>query len=191
MSRRAEVKLMYRRIGLAASFMFALTVGVANATTFDLSGQLISIDPALPLNGPLTGTVTVTGGSVTAADVSYSLGGLSPFNGVFSSGPDTGNRWDLTLFSGSGDLLGLVLSLTPPAATLLGYAGGGFEIASLLDPKCNNYSCQLSSSQGSLTTGPVTTPLPAALPLFSTGLGAMALLGWRRKRKNASAISAA
>jgi hypothetical protein len=33
-----------------------------------------------------------------------------------------------------------------------------------------------------------TTPLPAALPLFATGLGAMGLLGWRRKRKNAAAI---
>ena len=30
------------------------------------------------------------------------------------------------------------------------------------------------------------TPLPAALPLFATGLGALGLLGWRRKRKNAA-----
>jgi hypothetical protein len=30
------------------------------------------------------------------------------------------------------------------------------------------------------------TPLPAALPLFATGLGAMGLLGWRRKRKAAA-----
>ena len=29
------------------------------------------------------------------------------------------------------------------------------------------------------------TPLPAALPLFATGLGALGLLGWRRKRKQA------
>jgi hypothetical protein len=27
------------------------------------------------------------------------------------------------------------------------------------------------------------TPLPAALPLFATGLGALGLLGWRKKRK--------
>ena len=33
------------------------------------------------------------------------------------------------------------------------------------------------------------TPLPAALPLFATGLGAMGLLGWRRKRK-AQAVAA-
>ena len=32
-----------------------------------------------------------------------------------------------------------------------------------------------------------TTPLPAALPLFATGLGALGLLGWRRKRKAALA----
>ena len=30
------------------------------------------------------------------------------------------------------------------------------------------------------------TPLPAALPLFVTGLGALGLLGWRRKRKAAA-----
>jgi hypothetical protein len=27
------------------------------------------------------------------------------------------------------------------------------------------------------------TPLPAALPLFATGLGGLGVLGWRRKRK--------
>ena len=32
------------------------------------------------------------------------------------------------------------------------------------------------------------TPLPAALPLFATGLGAMGLFGWRRKRKAQAAI---
>ena len=33
----------------------------------------------------------------------------------------------------------------------------------------------------------VPTPLPATLPLFATGLGALGLLGWRRKRKAAHA----
>ena len=31
-----------------------------------------------------------------------------------------------------------------------------------------------------------TTPIPAALPLFATGLGGLGLLGWRRKRKAVS-----
>ena len=34
------------------------------------------------------------------------------------------------------------------------------------------------------------TPLPAALPLFATGLGGLGLLGWRRKRRNAAAVAA-
>jgi len=33
------------------------------------------------------------------------------------------------------------------------------------------------------TVGAPQVPLPAALPLFATGLGALGLLGWRRKRK--------
>ena len=39
--------------------------------------------------------------------------------------------------------------------------------------------------------GSAATPLPAALPLFATGLGAMGLLGWRRKRKHVAVIAAA
>jgi hypothetical protein len=35
------------------------------------------------------------------------------------------------------------------------------------------------------------TPLPAALPVFAAGLGAIGLLSWRRKRKNAAASAAA
>jgi hypothetical protein len=34
-------------------------------------------------------------------------------------------------------------------------------------------------------------PLPAALPLFATGLGALGLLGWRRKRKQAANLATA
>jgi hypothetical protein len=33
------------------------------------------------------------------------------------------------------------------------------------------------------------TPLPATLPVFATGLGALGLLGWRRKRKTKAAVS--
>ena len=38
--------------------------------------------------------------------------------------------------------------------------------------------------------GDTVLPLPSALPLFATGLGALGLLGWRRKRKNTAALAA-
>jgi choice-of-anchor C domain-containing protein len=36
---------------------------------------------------------------------------------------------------------------------------------------------------------PLGTPLPAALPLFASGLGALGFVGWRRKRKVAKAAA--
>ena len=45
-----------------------------------------------------------------------------------------------------------------------------------------------SAFVGNFVLDPVataTTPLPAALPLFASGLGALGVLGWRRKRKTA------
>jgi hypothetical protein len=35
-------------------------------------------------------------------------------------------------------------------------------------------------------TPEATTPLPAALPLFATGAGLLAFIGWRRKKKAAA-----
>ena len=44
-------------------------------------------------------------------------------------------------------------------------------------------------SSGEIVAGagtPEVIPLPGALPLFATGLAALGLLGWRRKRKAAA-----
>jgi hypothetical protein len=41
-----------------------------------------------------------------------------------------------------------------------------------------------------LGPGTSATPLPATLPLFATGLGALGLLGWHRKRKKAGLAAA-
>jgi hypothetical protein len=55
---------------------------------------------------------------------------------------------------------GSALSVPATATGLGGYFGPNFEI--------------ISATQ---------TPLPAALPLFATGVGALGLLGWRRRRR--------
>jgi hypothetical protein len=43
----------------------------------------------------------------------------------------------------------------------------------------------ISGSTNLVITAVSEAPLPAALPLFATGLGALGLIGWRRKRKAA------
>jgi len=48
----------------------------------------------------------------------------------------------------------------------------------------------LNRANGTSPIATLATPLPAALPLFATGLGALGLLGWRRKRKAAAAVAA-
>jgi hypothetical protein len=66
----------------------------------------------------------------------------------------------------------------------------------LLDPAPVFYSASYTQNQGpgSLINASfndstiVATPIPAALPLFATGLGALGLLGWRRKRKAPAAV---
>src|SRR5215467_10722431 len=43
-----------------------------------------------------------------------------------------------------------------------------------------------NGNTGIIDFGARAVPLPAALPLFATGLGALGLLGWRRKKKAAA-----
>ena len=51
----------------------------------------------------------------------------------------------------------------------------------------DNFTIDDVNFEGAVNVGMSgTTPLPATLPLFASGLGALGLLGWRRKRKNAA-----
>lgn len=53
-----------------------------------------------------------------------------------------------------------------------------------IDP--TQYSIVLNSEFVNIPPGAAATPLPGALSLFTTGLGALGLVSWRRKRKQAA-----
>jgi hypothetical protein len=74
-------------------------------------------------------------------------------------------------------------------------AQAGISMQAALEPGPYSFAAAYSQSAYANSGGvwsegaPAVTPLPAALPLFATGLGVMGLLGWQRKRKNAAAIA--
>jgi hypothetical protein len=87
------------------------------------------------------------------------------------------------LFEGTGP------ASSPSNTTAIIRAGGGYT-----DTNDNFADFDVGSPDPRNTESPLNvsigaTPLPAALPLFATGLGAMGLFGWRKKRK-AAAVAA-
>lgn len=74
-------------------------------------------------------------------------------------------------------------------------AYNGSSASATLDPffqfasGFNSAGYSLQFSDGITNTPPAVTPIPLTLPLFTTGLGALALLGWRRKRKAQAAAA--
>jgi hypothetical protein len=79
-----------------------------------------------------------------------------------------------------------------------GTSDNAFFSLSALCPTCNNFYFGIGSlaPAGSNVlleeiTAVSSVPLPAALPLFASGLGALGLLTRRRKRKNSAALATA
>jgi hypothetical protein len=88
------------------------------------------------------------------------------------------------LFNSTVDILGFNTFNTPDLVDLTGFSNvTSIRIYNITDPG------GLGWDNFAFATGDVgaATPLPAALPLFVTGLGGIGLLGWRRKKKAAVA----
>jgi hypothetical protein len=105
-------------------------------------------------------------------------GSGEPFTlGTFTGTAPTSVNNVLTPGAGPGGTVGYIADFDFSTAYMF-YAFGASTVA--FD--------QSNSDQELSAVG--ATPLPAALPLFATGLGAMGLLGWRRKRKPATGAAA-
>lgn len=74
-------------------------------------------------------------------------------------------------------------------ATALALTSGGLSVSATDDTYSTSAGNLVFADITALSFEAVVTPLPAALPLFAGGLGAMGLLGRRRKRRS-SAIAA-
>jgi hypothetical protein len=184
-----------------ASAMAVSSVAKANTVQFDVSGIVTEpLPPPFtppPPTDPFSGTmmIDVTVGIVTAADIkvqgfSNDFADLTSQSGVTGLPP----LWQIGLSDGVGDSLSLfftaldgapftVCSTVPPICTFEFFASlTGFSGSTIDDGSLTKNGAPFSASvSGSIS--PTATPIPAALPLFATGIGGLGLLGWRRKRK--------
>ena len=132
-------------------------------------------------------------GPITSAELSIGNPVFPPFNGYVPStnGTDVYSNYDVTtpistltadqtnatsIFNdlGTGILYGSVA---------LSLADNGTQIKNPLDSAALTAIAGAEGKSFAIGGTLTTTPLPAGLPIFATGLGGLGLLGWLRKRK--------
>ena len=156
-------------VGLNVGDDFVLTVRAAGNGfwTTTTSSFSLPINPALNINALTSGNAVSTGfldGAVVFVETETPSGRCCA-----ELGP---NSWSLPI--------GLTFDEVVLSYTLLSSdASFGFDGGLWNTP-----------FDGATFTAAPAVPLPAALPLFASGLGALGLLGWRRKRKNAAVAAA-
>ncbi len=169
----------------------------ANASTYDVTftGLNFDLSAVITTSNSLDALggydITAISGTVTGPSSGAITGLLSnpnqPNEGTYYAG-SYGWNYDNVLFAGSVpfDNNGILFSFGTDVLANLYSVGSSFYLS--VD---NPSSFWNPGDLGTLSVSdPPATPLPAALPLFATGLGLVGLLAWHRKRK-AAALSAA
>ena len=199
-----KTKLLSLRLSLTARLLLATTAALL------LSASITRADVIYTYTGndftSVSGSYTTTDSITGYIDLSTALGAtsgpltLTPVSFSFSDGLQTISNTNATaaLFS---DFYTNASGVPISWAIALVTSGGSNNIGSCVtnasvtcmpgDFDQGNFGMSTGTVNNDPGSWAVTeTPLPAALPLFATSLGAMGLLGWRRKRKGVSAIAA-
>ena len=141
----------------------------------DLTGTPATVGTS-PKPNPSIYQFEWTGGNLTIEELlgNNGSGSIGVQVGLASNGLSSDN---ITLNS---PLASVALTGNPSSAP--SYVINNMNLAAgtyLLDNYLKQHRSQLRGSFAPVSS----TPLPAALPLFAGGLGALGLLGWRRKRR--------
>jgi len=167
---------------LLAAVALTINVGAAKAATFNWT----------ELDFLASGTFTATslgGGEYRVTGVTGTLA-FNSINGVLSPGtycvPDSGTCNDNILFFPPQS--GAQLSLGGIGLLTVSYGNVGFEFGIYSFPSYDfSIGGTVHGVGDEFSATLASTPLPAPLSLLASGLGALGLLGWRRKRKAAIA----
>jgi hypothetical protein len=166
-----------------------LTCAPANALTFDFSFTSSDGTVTGVISGLTAGTSAATGLTITSYPSALGSLGATPLSAISPNVPTPGfNSFTVT----GGEIVFAFYDIEEPS---IGSPVFNFVICTSPSP-CSpeqdylymvpNNGIPATAIADDITFTPVTssaTPLPAALPLFAGGLGAMGLFGWRRKRK--------
>jgi hypothetical protein len=204
---RAVRALSVLAIG-GAAFSFAATaqaatVNFTSTMTFTDTGDKLTF-ASTGLNGVLTVGVPdpinhFIGVTVGSGETSYA--GTLSANFVFTVPTPSGSTTDIGTITGGqvngrSDVNGATLTITWPNQPVeFDFADGTKLDVTLgsLSESCSTNNClggpYYMSGTFTVLNGPTTsaTPLPAAFPLFASGLGVVGLLARRKKRKAALA----
>lgn len=183
----------------ALAFLF-LCGSPTQATEFDVFGGTFTgfspyDDTPISVSASFTVEINVAGGLAGGGCNDSCIGLVTAISGTWNLIPDAISLLPAPAFgtddyvdvapSGPGGMFTISFSGNGTAFTALGQDYG------LIDPEI----CGTNGNCIPLTTFSVTdtlaaqTPLPAALPLFASGLGGLGLFGWRRKRKAQEAVA--
>ena len=158
----APVLALFALLCMGSSNVSALTYDLTLSNAGGQTGTgMFTINSSAPGSGTFTAGGNLTALSFTIDNYTFSLANEQLFNPyvTFSNGVLTN-----IAYVGSQD--GWKLDL--------GTAGLNYFFLDFL-----NYQI----SAGTISSSVSATPLPPGLPLFITGLAALALLGWRKKQK--------
>ena len=143
---------------------------------------------------------------LTAGSITQTLTGLTPLQQYkvsfdLAGNPDAGPTIKTLSVTASADSNSYTFDITGTSHAAMGWVTEAFFFTATGTSAVLSFASTVfagGTDANPAAFGPAldnvsvsATPLPAALPLFATGLGALGLLGWRRKRKNAAALAAA
>ena len=177
-------------------------------TIFDSTSPSLSGLVTTPTGASVLLTFTYMGseaGNTNGAYDALSFAGTPVFQNHGVSTPGTATVFQLPVNTGTSGLIPIAFNSINPASST-GVVNGGpissnvaiafdivsstvayvffediYQLSAGSDRDFDDMVVRIQLSDAS--TGLGNTPLPATLPLFASGLGALGLLGWRRKRK--------
>jgi hypothetical protein len=188
------MKIFKSLIAIGALILGIGMSGAASADTFTLAndnggdGFVTSI-----LGGfDLFGSDNSSGANYTTYLATAAVNESLTFNWTYTTNDCCGSYWDPAGYVINGSYT--QLSTDTPAGDASGTYVGLYDTSGVVTLNVlagQSYGFYVFTQDGVAGRGDIAvtansaTPLPAALPLFATGLGALGLAGWRRKKKAA------